>query len=569
MKKKLVCLLLVLCTVLAVVPAFMMAAFGDGADSSAPVNVPEYDDLYVTDGLSVLLVADAASVDLAAGTWTSKVGDVVATIGSTDATKWQLGDNGLFYRYSSIDEYGAGRDTVGIDIPGSVIGDGEFTMDIAFKPLYITDSEGTIIPHSNTASLGSSWGAYGVNTSTFSIGGLQMCFFQPSTYIHENGNHTGNSSRVRIFYNNRPWGPIANKNAYNDVRPFGVYDYDPASGDVTDTMLRESTVLSVTRTLKDATGKLYQPVEITAKIGVDSYAVSNGSGTTIGSEATADLQNNFYTVDQLVKPIGLFYGLPAEVTEIRIYDHALTKEQAMQNAFATLAKTVELDLTDYAGMMGDEDLRYAVHKAVVALGASAPKADLQQAILDAKVKYDAEQERLAAEKKALEELMEALGDRAIDEYDEYYVKDGLQIFLDGFVAIPEWNTNLDLANGTWTSKVGDITATIGGKEYWKTNSTGKGIGYRLTLSEYNASLVSNVCPIDIAFDPALLPASFTVETVAQFRGYYGRRGQPPRGSSERCDVRYLYLPLFHLLLRCLQGNDLPLREPCTIRYCHG
>ena len=531
MKKKLVCLLLVLCTVLAVVPAFMMAAFGDGADSSASVSVPKYDDLYVTDYLRVHLVADAASVDLVRGTWTSKVGDVVATLGSNNATKWQLGDNGLFYRYSSIDEYGNGRDKVGIDIPGSVIGDGEFTMDIAFKPLYITDESGNIIPHSNSASLGNAYGAYGGRTSTFSIGGLQMCFFQPSTYINDKGSHSGNSSRVRFFYSNGSWSSVSDKIAYSDERPFGIYD--SVSGSVTDEMLRESTVLSVTRVLKDSAGKKYQPMEISAKIGLNSYVVSNGSGDTLGSAATKDLQNNFYTVDTLEKPIGLFYGFPAEVTEIRIYDHALTKEQAMQNAFAALAKTVKLDLTDYAGMMGDEGLRYAVHKAVVALGSSTPKAELQQAILDAKAAYDEEQALLEAEKKALEELMSSLDNRAIDEYDEYYVQDGLKIFLDGFVTIPEWNTNLDLENGTWTSKVGDVTASIGGKEYWRVNSTGKGVGYRLTKDEYYASLVSGICPVDISFDPTLLPKNFTVETVAQFVGLTDAEGNrhvdPPSG----------------------------------------
>ena len=135
MKKKLLCMALILCTVLAAVPAFMTAAFGNGAESKAAV--PDYDELYVTDGLAAHFVADAESVDLAAGTWTSKTGGAVATIGSTDATKWQLGEGGLFYRYSSLEEYAAGKNTVGIDIPGNLIGDGEFTAEIVFKPLYI------------------------------------------------------------------------------------------------------------------------------------------------------------------------------------------------------------------------------------------------------------------------------------------------------------------------------------------------------------------------------------------------------------------------------------------------
>ena len=67
MKKKLLCMALILCTVLTLVPAFMMAASGDGAEGKTAV--PDYDDLYVTDGLVAHFVADEESVDLATGTF--------------------------------------------------------------------------------------------------------------------------------------------------------------------------------------------------------------------------------------------------------------------------------------------------------------------------------------------------------------------------------------------------------------------------------------------------------------------------------------------------------------------
>ena len=67
--KKLIALGLLLCTLLAVVPAFMMAASGNEAVPAA--KTPTYDDLYVTEGRVAHLVADEASVDLENGTWTS------------------------------------------------------------------------------------------------------------------------------------------------------------------------------------------------------------------------------------------------------------------------------------------------------------------------------------------------------------------------------------------------------------------------------------------------------------------------------------------------------------------
>ena len=129
--KKLIALCLLLCTVLALLPAVWLAASGTDGTSEAPSLT--YNDLYIKDGLAVHLVADEESVDLSTGTWASKVGEISATVHS-GATKWQLTENGLSYRYASLTEYAAGRNTVGIDLPGSVIGDGEFTAEIVFTP---------------------------------------------------------------------------------------------------------------------------------------------------------------------------------------------------------------------------------------------------------------------------------------------------------------------------------------------------------------------------------------------------------------------------------------------------
>ena len=352
--KKLIAVSLLLCTVLAVIPAFAMMASGDEA-AAAAVTVPDYEDLYITDGLSAHFVVDAASVDLSSGTWTSKVGDAVAALQTNGQTAWQLKEGAVYYRYSSVAEYVAGRNAVGIDLSGDVIGDGEFTAEIVFTPTYITNSEGEIVPHSNEANAGSGWGAYSGATSTFSLGGLQMCFFQPSTFIHASGGLSGNSARMRIFYSKSPWDVVATKNAYRDELPLGSYTYDMTANTVTDTMLRDKIVLSVTRTLKRAEGKLYQPIEIKVQFGAKSYTVNNGNGMEVGTAADKNLQNDFYTVEQLVKPIGLFYGFPAEISSIRIYDRALTKEETAQNAFADIVSAAGADLSAYSAMSGDSN----------------------------------------------------------------------------------------------------------------------------------------------------------------------------------------------------------------------
>ena len=100
-------------------------------------------------------------------------------------------------------------------------------------------------------------------------------------------------------------------------------------------------------------------------------------------------------------------------------------------------------------------------------------------------------------------------------YEDLYVEDGLEIWLDAFDS-----SKVDLANGKWTSEDGKTVATIKGGVYGDSNKTGwvagdKGISWAQIYSVSGRNIRSN----GVYFDIADLPTGdYTVENVIIWAG---------------------------------------------------
>lgn len=491
----------------------------------------EAENLYVTDGLVFSLSAfdlQDASVDLSLGAWYSTVGESAAFLAggayhpTENPTGWQMGEaGGLTYRFSSLAEFNQSGTDVGIVLPASVLSDGDFALEAVFRPEFIKDKKGELVTHNNETS-SYKWGAYTGARSFLSVAGLQWCFFQPSSYnagTVQEPSYSGASMPMRQFYYKAPWDETEDKVSWTSSYPFGTYSVDQ-NGKIKNEILEEVFTLSLNRAV--SSGAEYTRTQFEITLGENSYTLTNGDGTD-KTDDEKNRQRDFYALSDCAAPCELFFGLPSTVYAIRVYDRTLSKEEKLQNACADIIRYTGADTSAYFAM--PESVRKTVHQEVVSLGFDAGAEAVNAAILAAKEIYDAkEAERLAQEKERAELLEDLLAAGERDKYDKYYVQSGLWLFLDGFASMHEWNTDIDLEAGTWHSKVGDASATLGGASYWRESPDGRGIEYRMTKEEYLASCVDGVCPVDISFDPALLPQNFTVETVAKFVGLTNEDG---------------------------------------------
>ncbi|MBQ1254729.1 MAG: hypothetical protein IIX91_02980, partial [Clostridia bacterium] len=502
MKRKLLAMLLVLCSLVAVLP--VMAS---PAAAATDAGATDYDALYVTDGITVWLDAFDSSeantnIDLDANTWKSKVGDAVATLAEGTLSPWERRAAGGI-GWSQI-----GSDTVdvaepvqpnGLYLDPALIPADDYTLEMVIATEGITKADGTRWAHMynlDKADAGEPAGnQYGIgNGECFAIGA-----FRSYTYYC-------------LFYKGRPstgaenWGTsdqLSNRWYFTGLNYTDHYTrFNNNQSPLLRYLTQESKMRSFEPTdIYNMTLVLEHPTQDSVNLNVTYngenaargvYTAADFGGTMIANNAGYDAGGNSQA--NRVK-FQLMVGMAGTVYSVRLYDRALTEAERTQNAFADVVRYHKVDLTAYNAMA--EQAQESVRKVIVAKGFKGNKADIEASILQAKADYDAEQKRKEEAAASRAELLESVQDRALDAYDKYYVQKNLVIFLDGFVALPEWNTNLDLEAGTWKSKVGDITATITGKEYWQESYDGQGIGFRFTKDQYKASLINGICPAGI------------------------------------------------------------------------
>ena len=546
MKKKLLATLLVLCTLLSALPMLASPAAAAEAETAT-----DYDALYVKDGLSVWLDAFDSSeantdIDLEANTWKSKVGSAVATLAEGTLFPWERRAAGGigWTQKGSVSE---SIQPNGIFLDPSLIPAGDYTAEFVIATEGITADDGSRWVHKYDLDKAESsdpevqkqaGNRYGIGAGeVFAIGAFRTysyycmaCHWRPSTGAENHGIADQLSHRwyfTGLNYTDHYTSINNNKNSLGryltqegKMRTFAPTDvYNMTM--VLERPTQDSVNVSVTYNGENAAR--------------GSYTAEDFGGTLIANNAGYDAGG---TPQANRVKLQFMVGMAGTVYSIRLYSRALTDAERTQNAFADVVRYHKVDLTAYNAMA--EEAKESVRKAIVAKGFKGTKADIEASILQAKADYDAEQKRkeeAAADRAA---LLESVQDRALDAYDKYYVQKNLVIFLDGFVALNEWNTNLDLANGTWKSKVGDVTATITGTEYWQESYDGQGIGFRFTKDQYRASLVNGICPAGIEFDPALLPANFTVETVAKIPGLTNADGSRFEDSADSPDTYGVY-----------------------------
>ncbi len=206
--------------------------------------------------------------------------------------------------------------------------------------------------------------------------------------------------------------------------------------------------------------------------------------------------------------------LPETVYAVRVYPTALTEQQLAQNHFADLAKFHGLDLTGFSTVPAA--LRQSVYDNFVSFDFASDKGELQ-ALLDETV-----------------EIVTYVPE--MNQYDELYVKKGLQILLTAYDN-SEKVISLVAGNEYWQNKIANQDgvyqkfALIGeskdfalfdddgalireGNTGWK-KIEGGGIGYEATLKQLQDRLTNH---IDLGIEN--LPNNHTVEMIFDAYGAY-------------------------------------------------
>ena len=469
--------LLLLVMVLTVFPVFSVPAAAAKGDDELT-----YDDLIVEDGLVTTFTPSNSTVDLEAGTWTSDDNLYTATI--VQPEWWTIKGKSLGYTMTQAElnaNYAASNNGgVGITMPSSLLNEEEFTVDIVLSAIGPLTEEGE---RSYTTG---GWGNYRGNSTFIDIGPMRSMQF---------GGHDKYTIFVtRWFYDTGVW------NDHGSKAGMGIIDTNSLSFDA---QIKHFS-MSYKKLAEDTANFILQTN------GTQIFDYNSKTSTA----ASGYWGNRFFPIASA--PFRFLHQYPGTVYSVRVYNRELTASEQIMNGFASLCKLYSASLDEFAAL-SDEGRLYVAEK-VLAKGFDTKKATIEADIAAYAADYRAIEEKRAEEEAVKQELLASLEGRNTDTYLKYYVQKGLVAFLDGFVGLEEWNTNLDIEAGTWKSLVGDVTATITGTEWWSTNVNGKGIGYRLTLAQFDASKEDGKSVQGIELPTELLSMQFTVETVAQFVG---------------------------------------------------
>ncbi|MBO5755802.1 MAG: right-handed parallel beta-helix repeat-containing protein [Clostridia bacterium] len=496
MKKRLISLLLVACTLLTLFPTVALgvsaegdlpkdeSTLGQGAatqEAGLPT-MTDYDALYVgADGSSTAnggrLVAlfsavgdDLSSVDLTANTWKDKVGGHVATLRGEG---WVKGANGGFGFNVTHAELQTKAANYGISLPETLL-----TADLAVETLGIMkgfcNADGTLIQstvHADCFSTNAS-----ADASFVRIDLLSGAFFN---VINPTNRDQGYGARWTFSY-------AALSSHWTNGEEV---DKDPSSKFlkflVCDTSYRNAALANGN---KPVTMGAYYARTIDT-VGNETYTVSYASGEIATKTVTPDIKakltaNSKTSTKDKAGIFSFFNTAPADVYAIRVYSAPLTDAERAHNSFIDLVAYLGVDLTDYLSL--DAPARAMAESVICQYNFSSTGDQVQKAMAD-----------LAAV---------LTPDISLDEV--LYVTDGLVALYASYVNYGTGEMDMGGVTG-WMNAVNPAQmATIRGSG-WEKGANG---GYTIVkdLAAYNAEKSFGIyLPVS-----ALPDKSFTLEFVA-------------------------------------------------------
>ena len=498
MKSKMNRALSMLFALVMVVTVFPVMTSTAAETKAQNVDVLSYEDIYVKDGLVMWLDGfDASTFTLPAqankdstGAWTSKVGNVSATIyggaySESFTTGWKLGANGGISWTQDKAKTGTAwwqSFTNKIDLGIENLPVVEFTVETVLAADGVTlNGERYVSKQSE-----SYYGFY--PGEVFAFGLLRSMSYTTMHYTNDGtltGDYVGNrwmiSGALYSDYSSDFAGRKLDGLTLTTEHAFANY------------AVGQATVMSASLSRSESDKQTF----LTAKIFYDGANVVNGYVVNDSYyRTTPELYQPFpaFNVGYRPNQIGTdengkaIYGTPVEdssralfqvmnqmagtVWGVRVYDRVLSDAEMAQNRFADLVAYYDMDLTAFSALT--ELQKGAVYFACKQVGFqladtaaySTAMAQIELAIAQASAKS------------------------GMTAYDELYIADGLVMLLSAYAGD---TGSVDLLNGIWYNKASSEYAIIAGslpasgQPYAWQFRVGGGIGYDLTTSELKSA----------------------------------------------------------------------------------
>ena len=488
--KRAMVLLLTLVMLLGCVPAFSVAAEDAVIEGVSTENgvITSYEQIYVKNGLVLLSTVYGnegdgnitLSTDQAEnGVWNNRVGDDnIAIVGRSKVATgtyngWWIGANGKGLGYNLYDhaDWNAKKRLYGMRLPVSLLGE----KDIAVE--YVFDYIGMEVPYAAKSDKDSGHGA-------FTFQGMFITFYQPSSAAADSYGKTGmdmvfHYANVGLEYNPGKASPI-NGGVSGTVTSKLLSAEDDPETDINESLLyAKEGALTMTINRDYASGgpnmiggKNYEYAGYNvylngvSKVFLDNHLRHNDESN-YSAEKNADLLDaKYYTAADIqskgqqttVKYTGFdaFFGIPAQVYAVRVYDRQISEAEQAQNHFA-----------DIVGWFGNGAIDLGTYSAL----SNMAKANVHAELADVSFTLTtADAVNAVIAKWAAEEIVAT-------DYDKLYVQDGLVLLTTAFGN----DASLDLANGVWYNKAENGVTNVKINGTWNALANG-GIGSTATTS---------------------------------------------------------------------------------------
>ena len=531
MKKRISSFLLALLMVVSAVPVMATAAVA--VESEATLTA---DDLYVTDGLTGLFTAYGNeaedNLDLSTGVWKNRVGTDNATVtgGAHNGTVgWKKADKGFYYDLTRAN-FNSYRNVYGVMLPLALLTDNDHALELVF------DYRGLDGVNMNEDADG--YGLRATQRSSINFAGFHMAQF------HASAGKNAAGLESRFFY-----APSAFENGVGDYAAvnsgghLAVYSsiwMFSKNGSRTEFVDKTYTISINRNTSWRGEAADYRYVAYTLYLNnVQQSYMDNHTYVSTGPDASDRHQvggsaaevgvkydRMYHTVadlteawknDDIVKggsPFEAFYGMPATVYAVRIYNRTLSIPERNQNHFADLCAYFgeAVNLSAFSALTGTmKDYVYTLCADVdFTMGVSA----VNEAIAAATAK-----------------------NVVVTDYDALYVQAGLVMLLSAFGSD---TASADIAGGVWYNKAenGTQNAIISNRVTdsfagWGVLAGGKGgIGY--TMSAYSTAsrntyidlsgVLDGTCAYTVEYTGKMVngtESSYDTHTVNNKLGHWG------------------------------------------------
>ncbi|MCQ2385926.1 MAG: hypothetical protein MJ078_04575, partial [Clostridia bacterium] len=422
-----------------------------------------YEKLYSNVGLAAHFDAmNADTADIAKHTWLSSVNasDVMTlqTFGSVD-TFFKNG-NGVGYTLSgSQSKSSSVNPQIGFNLPVSLIPEKSYTLEMLVRPVGTTQDGNPSLRSASKSDC--QWLVYNAVAigplkslffTTAASGAENECFSSRWNYMAGENSQTGNCQEYGLL------AAFGKGNAHNG--------YLAANANLS--LTADVINYSVTYTVNEGADKTVSGASYTFRSDANVTGTKTITAANYVPNSAVTSQNYFR----------LFYGLPATLYSVRLYDRPLSESERLQNHFA--------DLISYFHMGSIEENWNNLTE---------------------------------AERKEIYEKCEKItvNDSAKDVNSvlfSYFYTSGLYV-TDGltalFSALAGQDENIHVKTGVWKSSVGNATATLFGNG-WSYNGKTQGLGYYRHFDGFTDYAYVSL-PVSL-----ISGSAFTVEVFADVTG---------------------------------------------------